>query len=217
MKERIILFDLDGTLTDSAEGILKSVRIVLTHYGIEVPEGDDLHAFIGPPLRDTFRRYGVPADEVENAVKLYRQRYFSIGKFENTPYPGVAELLRHLREDGHRLYVATSKPEDLAVEILHHFGLDIFFDRITGALLSGGRDSKESVISYLFGTLGVSPSESGAIMIGDTAFDVIGARRNGLEAVAVSWGYGTREELLAAGATRIVDTVDELYAALTEA
>lgn len=211
MKERIILFDLDGTLTDSAEGILKSVRIVLTHYGIDVPERDDLHVFIGPPLRNTFRLYGVPEEEIENALKLYRKRYFSVGKFENHLYPGVKELLLRLRADGCRLYVATSKPEHLAVEILQHFGIAELFDTIAGATLDGGRDTKESVIAYLFETLGVSPSESGAVMVGDTAFDVIGARKHGLNTVAVSWGYGTVEELSEAGAIRTVETAEELY------
>ena len=214
MKDRIILFDLDGTLTDSAEGILKSVRIVLTHYGIDVPDGDDLHSFIGPPLRDNFRLYGVPAEECENAVKLYRKRYFSVGKFENRPYPGVKELLSRLRDAGCRMYVATSKPEDLAIEILGHFGLLSYFDRVAGASLDGGRDSKESVIAYLFREIGVTPEDSGAVMVGDTPFDVLGAKRTGLGAIAVSWGYGTREERTNAGASVIVDTMDELYDAL---
>lgn len=216
MKKRVILFDLDGTLTDSAEGILKSVRIVLDHYGIEVPSGDDLHAFIGPPLRDMFFRYGVPRSECENALKLYRERYFSVGKFENRLYSGVKELLERLRADGHRLYVATSKPENLAIEIMRHFEIDSYFELIAGAKLDAGRDSKASVIAYLFETVGVTPATSGALMVGDTAYDVIGAREHGMETVAVSWGYGTREELCEAGALRIVDTVNELYAALSE-
>ena len=193
--KKIILFDLDGTLTDSAEGILKSVRMVLDHYGIEVPENDPLHAFIGPPLRATFPAYGVPRDEVENAVKLYRKRYFSVGKFENTPYPGVEALLTRLRDAGYRLYVATSKPEDLAVEILQHFDLAKYFDLICGARIDGGRDSKEKVIAYLFETVG---ARTEALMIGDTAFDVLGAKENGIPAIGVTWGYGDLEKLASA-------------------
>ena len=210
-KEKIILFDLDGTLTDSAEGILKSVRIVLDHYAIAVREDDNLHAFIGPPLRATFAKYGVPADEVENAVKLYRTRYFSVGKFENRPYDGIRELLARLSSEGYGLYVATSKPEELAVEILTHFGLAPYFTRISGALIGAGRDSKSAVIAYLFDEIGASPAESGAVMVGDTYLDIEGAKANGLRAVGVTWGYGEEADMRKAGADAIVHTVDELY------
>jgi phosphoglycolate phosphatase len=210
-KERVILFDLDGTLTDSAEGILKSVRIVLDHYAIAVREDDNLHAFIGPPLRVMFAKYGVPADEVENAVKLYRTRYFSVGKFENRPYDGIRALLARLSREGYRLYVATSKPEELAVEILTHFGLAQYFDRIAGACIGAGRDSKSAVIRHLFEQIGVSPAESGAVMVGDTYLDIEGARKHSLRSVGVTWGYGIEQEMRDAGADAIVETVDALY------
>lgn len=210
-KEKIILFDLDGTLTDSGEGILKSVRIVLDHYGIAVEDESALREFIGPPLRVTFAKYGVPESEIENAVKLYRTRYFAVGKFENRPYDGVRELLSRLSSEGYGLYVATSKPEELAVEILTHFGLAQYFSRISGALIGAGRDSKSAVIAYLFHEIGVSPAESGAVMVGDTYLDIEGARENALRSVGVTWGYGEEADMRKAGADAIVNTVDELY------
>lgn len=215
-RETRLLFDLDGTLTDSAEGILKSVREVLVHYGIAVPDEEKLREFIGPPLRMTFAKYGVPAEEIENALKRYRSRYFSVGKFENRPYDGIAELLDRLRAAGFRIYVATSKPEDLAVEILRHFGLAERFDLICGALIGAGRDSKAKVIEHLFEEIGVDPREGKAVMIGDTAFDVLGAKAVGLEAIAVTWGYGSETEMAAAGAAHTVSTPEELYALLAE-
>ena len=207
----IVIFDLDGTLTDSAEGILKSVRMVLAHYGITVPEGDTLNAFIGPPLRLTFAQYGVPEAEVENAVKLYRTRYFSVGKFENTPYDGIEALLRRLSDEGYRLYVATSKPESLAVEILQHFSLARYFDLICGALIGAGRDKKEDVLRYLFEKLGVEPTEGSAVMVGDTVLDVNGANKIGIPSIGVSWGYGDVPAMRGAGAAAIAETPEELY------
>lgn len=208
----IVIFDLDGTLTDSAEGILKSVRIVLSHYGITVPEGDTLNSFIGPPLRVMFPKYGVPEAEVENAVKLYRSRYFSVGKFENTPYPGIREMLSRLSDEGYRLYVATSKPETLAVEILQHFSLAQYFGLICGATIGAGRDSKGDVLRYLFATLGeADPSMWNAVMVGDTVLDVNGANELGIPAIGVSWGYGDVSAMREAGAVAIAETPEELY------
>lgn len=204
---KAILFDLDGTLTDSGEGIINSVIPALEHYGIAIPSREELRVFVGPPLHDTFLRFGVPADQLENATKIYRSRYIPIGKFENAPYPGIPELLETLKAQGHKLFVATSKPEPMAVEILEHFDLARYFDRICGASMDTSRSSKEAVIAYLLEQNG---SAENMVMVGDTKYDVIGAKAHGIPTIGVSWGYGEIEEMLEAGAAAIAHTTQEL-------
>lgn len=204
---KAILFDLDGTLTDSGEGIINSVIPALEHYGIAIPSREELRVFVGPPLHDTFLRFGVPADQLENATKIYRSRYIPIGKFENAPYPGIPELLETLKAQGHKLFVATSKPEPMAVEILEHFDLARYFDRICGAAMDTSRSSKEAVIAYLLEQNG---SAENMVMVGDTKYDVIGAKAHGIPTIGVSWGYGEIEEMLEAGAAAIAHTTQEL-------
>ena len=206
-----ILFDLDGTLTDSGEGIMNCAALALERFGIPIPPRDALRAFIGPPLHDTFRQFGVPEDQVDEAIRIYRSRYVPIGKFENTPYPGIRELLEQLRAQGHRLFVATSKPEDMSVEILEHFDLARFFDRICGASLDRSRSSKDAVIAYLLQQHG---TEEPMVMVGDTVFDILGAAAHGIPAVGVAWGYGSVEEMKKAGAAAIAATMDELLSIL---
>lgn len=208
MTHKSIFFDLDGTLTDSGEGIMKCAKLALEHYGIEVPDMEALRVFVGPPLVDSFVRFGVPAEEANNAVKVYRSRYLTVGKFENFPYPGIEDLLKKLKADGHKLYVATSKPESTSIEILEHFGLDHYFDIICGASMDQGRSSKAAVIAYLLEQCGMAQH---TVMVGDTAFDVIGAKAHGIPTVGVSWGYGEVKDMVAAGAIAIADTTDELY------
>lgn len=203
-----ILFDLDGTLTDSGEGIMNCAQLALEHFGIHIPDRDTLRVFVGPPLHDTFRKFGVPEDQVDEAIRIYRSRYVPIGKFENTPYPGIRELLEKLCAQGHRLYVATSKPEDMSVEILEHFDLAKYFDHICGASLDRSRSSKDAVISYLLEQY--SHGEE-MIMVGDTVFDILGAAAHGIPAVGVTWGYGNPEEMKKAGAAAIAPTVDALF------
>lgn len=205
--QKAILFDLDGTLTDSGEGIINSVIPALEYYGIEIPSREELRVFVGPPLHDTFLRFGVPADQLENATKIYRSRYIPIGKFENAPYPGIPELLETLKSQGHKLFVATSKPEPMAVEILEHFDLAQYFDRICGASMDTSRSSKEAVIAYLLEQNG---SAENMVMVGDTKYDVIGAKAHGIPTIGVSWGYGEIDEMLEAGATAIAHTTQEL-------
>ena len=204
---KAILFDLDGTLTDSGEGIINSVIPALEHYGIAIPSREELRVFVGPPLHDTFLRFGVPADQLENATKIYRSRYIPIGKFENAPYPGIPELLETLKAQGHKLFVATSKPEPMAVEILEHFDLARYFDRICGASMDTSRSSKEAVIAYLLEQNG---SAENMVMVGDTKYDVIGAKAHGIPTIGVSWGYGEIDEMLEAGAAAIAHTTQEL-------
>lgn len=203
-----ILFDLDGTLTDSGEGIINCAAPALEHFGIPIPQRDALRVFVGPPLHDTFRQFGVPEDQVDEAIRIYRSRYVPIGKFENTPYPGIRELLEKLRAQGHRLFVATSKPEDMSVEILEHFDLARFFDRICGASLDRSRSSKDAVIAYLLQQHGAGEQ---MVMVGDTVFDILGAAAHGIPAVGVAWGYGSVEEMKKAGAAAIATTMEELF------
>ncbi len=213
MSKKAILFDLDGTLTDSGEGIMKCAQLALMHYGVEVSDFNDLRVFVGPPLHESFVRFGVPAEEATRAIEIYRSRYLTVGKFENFPYAGIEALLQKLKADGHKLYVATSKPETTSVEILEHFGLAKYFDRICGASMDRTRSSKASVIAYL---LELAGSEDERIMVGDTAFDVIGAKAHGIPTIGVSWGYGEVADMQDAGAAAIAYTVDELYDLLSK-
>ena len=208
-----ILFDLDGTLTDSGEGIMNCAVFALSHFGIPAPTEAELRTFVGPPLTETFARFGVPKDRLEEAVRVYRSRYLPIGKFENHPYPGIRELLEKLKSDGHTLYVATSKPEVTSIEILEHFGMDGYFDRICGASTDFSRNSKEAVIAYLLDTCG---ARENAVMVGDTAYDVIGAKAHGIPTIGVSWGYGLTADMENAGAVAIAHTMDELYEYLSK-
>ena len=203
----VILFDLDGTLTDSGEGITKCAQLALSHFGIHIEDRTQLRCFVGPPLRESFPKFGVPEERVEEAIAVFRSRYLTVGKFENIPYPGIENLLRTLKGQGHRLYVATSKPESTAVEILDKFALSTYFTRICGASMDSGRDSKEAVIAYL---LELEGREQKTVMVGDTAFDVIGAAAHEIPTIGVSWGYGDVDEMLAAGACAIAHTPEEL-------
>ena len=210
---KTILFDLDGTLTDSGEGIINCAALALEHFGLEVPDREGMRVFVGPPLHETFVRFGVPADKTDEAIKIYRSRYVPIGKYENTPYPGIRELLEKLCAEGNRLYVATSKPEALSVDILEHFDLAKYFEAICGATLDKSRSSKEDVIAYLLAENGRADN---MVMVGDTIYDIIGASAHGIEAIGVSWGYGSVEDMLARGAKAIAHSAEHLYALLRE-
>lgn len=210
--QKTILFDLDGTLTDSGEGIINSAILALEHFGLPIPSRETLRVFVGPPLHESFIRFGVPADRAEEAVEVYRSRYIPIGKFENTPYPGIRELLEKLKAEGHKLYVATSKPEQMSIDILEHFDLAKYFDRICGASLDTSRTDKAAVIAYLQECTG---KQENTIMVGDTKFDVIGAKKHGIPTIGVSWGYGNVEDLRNAGAAAIAHSMEELYSLLT--
>ena len=209
--KKAILFDLDGTLTDSGEGIMNCAKLALEHYNLPIPSDAELRTFVGPPLHESFIRFGVPAEEADNAVKVYRSRYIPIGKFENHPYEGICEVLQKLKDAGHTLYVATSKPEAMSVEILEHFDMAKYFDIIAGASFDRSRSTKEDVIAYLLSQCGDYDEK---IMVGDTAFDVIGAKAHNIPTVGVAWGYGKIEDMETAGAISIAHTMDELYEAL---
>lgn len=205
--KKAILFDLDGTLTDSGEGIINCAILALEHFGLPIPSREKLRIFVGPPLNETFLAHGVPADRIEEAIAVYRSRYVPIGKFENTPYPGIRELLETLKTQGHSLYVATSKPEAMSVEILEHFGLAKYFTQICGASLDLSRSTKEAVIAHLLAQNGRSDN---MVMVGDTKFDILGAKAHGIPAIGVSWGYGSVSEMRQAGAVGIADSMEQL-------
>ena len=208
MKYQYILFDLDGTLTDSGEGIMNSGRYALEQLGLVIPEEAQLRKMVGPPLRTSFPLFGVPEDQVEEAIRLYRDRYnHQGGKYQNSVYPGIETLLGELYASGCKLYVATSKPENLAREILRHFQLDRFFEYIAGATEDHARETKSDVLKYL---LEITQNTESTVMVGDTKYDVTGAQEQGLPCIGVSWGYGTAGELRSAGAAALVDTPEEL-------
>ena len=208
MTTKSILVDLDGTLTDSGEGIFNCAELALRHFNLPIPTRQEMRVFVGPPLRETFAKFGVPTDGIETALEVYRSRYNTIGLFENTPYPGIREMLEKLRSDGHRLFVATSKPESMAVRILEKFDLDQYFEIICGATFDKTRDSKEAVIAYL---LERSADNGHAVMVGDTAYDVIGAKHHGIPTIGVAWGYGKVADMVSAGAVAIARDTEELF------
>ena len=208
-----ILFDLDGTLTDPKVGITKSVAYALKHYGIEVDDLDTLCKFIGPPLIQSFcGYYGFSEKQAAEAVDVYRE-YFSVtGLFENEVYDGVEEMLKTLKAEGKRLFIATSKPEVFARRILEHFSLDGYFECIRGIELGEEHVPKEAIIDRLIKGYDLDVTET--IMVGDRSFDIEGAAANSLPCVAVLYGYGNREEFEKCGAYKIVETVKELQAYL---
>ena len=206
-----ILFDLDGTLTDPAEGITKAVEAALNHYGITVADRAALHKFIGPPLDEPFPEfYGFDAARTAEATEVFRAYFDRQGWRENIPYPGVEDMLRDLRAAGKRLLVATSKPEVFALRIMEHFGLAQYFDHICGAPMDNQEGAKKAaVIRGALRRAGVEDLST-AVMVGDRRHDIDGARQAGLEAVGVLWGYGDLQELEASHPVHIVESFDGL-------
>lgn len=213
MSKKAILFDLDGTLTDSGEGIMNAASLALEHFGIPLPERECMRVFVGPPLRDTLIKFGVPQDKTDEGIHVFRSYYSKKGILENFPYPGISDLLAKLQEAGHKLYVATSKPEVMAIRVLEHFGLSQYFDRICGAELDESRSTKAEVINYL---LSQTDHDAQLLMVGDTSFDVIGANAHGIPTIGVSWGYGSVADMEQAGAIAIARTTEELFELLNK-
>lgn len=217
-KKKIILFDLDGTLTDPGVGITNSVMYALEKYGITVSDKSELYKFIGPPLMQSFEKYyGFDQNKAERAVALYREYFKDRGIFENEIYDGIQQLLDALKVQGKVIGLATSKPEIYAKQILEHFGLDDYFDFVSGSMLNGERTDKGEVIAWAIQLLGERARYTleEMVMIGDREHDVIGARKNGLASIGVLFGYGSREELTGAGADVVVSSVCELTEMLT--
>ena len=208
---KAILFDLDGTMTESGEGITKCVQYALEKLG--KPESDlkKLEVFIGPPLMEQFMKYaGLDEETARRAVEYYRERYSTTGIFENRPYPGVEEMLQELKRKKYLLAVASSKPEYFVKQILDYFHLTEYFDEIVGSELNGSRTNKTEVIEETLRRLGLDKHREQVIMVGDKEHDVLGARAAGLECVAVSYGYGTEEEITAAQPLQTVSSTEEI-------
>lgn len=209
-KYKYIFFDLDGTLTDSAEGITNSVAYALEKFGIQVTDKKELNRFVGPPLVPAFMEfYGFDEEKAKKAVEYYRERFRDIGIFENSVYMGVRELLEVLRAKGYILVIATSKPEAFAKRIAEHFDLAKYFTYIAGATFDGKIGTKTEVIEYAIKVLNISDRRE-VVMVGDRHHDAEGARNTGLDFVGVLYGYGSREELEKAGATLIAQTPTDI-------
>lgn len=210
MKHYTHLFlDLDGTLSDSAPGIVRSAQYALEAFGIHVDNLDDLLCFVGPPLEESFQEfYNLTPSQADEAVKVYRRRYEKIGVYENALYPGIPQFLDKARQAGKVLMVATSKPQRMADLVLSHFGIADRF-AFVGGREDSSRRTKEEVIRYVMKENGLTRTED-IVMIGDRKHDVLGAKAVGMDSVGVLYGYGSRDEFQAAGATYIVDTLKEL-------
>ncbi|MEG0778920.1 MAG: HAD family hydrolase [Oscillospiraceae bacterium] len=210
-----ILFDLDGTISDSAPGIVNSVLYALDKLGLPAGDRNDLKKFVGPPLYESFRKYYKLSDsETENAVKYFREYYQRSGIMENDMYPGIPELLEALRGMNKTLIVATSKPEPFAIQILERYGIASYFTYIAGSSLDETRTKKDEVIAYALETNHIT-DKSQTVMIGDRSHDIMGAKKNDLPCIGVLYGYGDRPELENAGVTHIVETVDDLKSFFT--
>lgn len=212
MRYSNIIFDLDGTITEPVEGITNALIYALDKFNIQVDDRNSLNRFIGPPLRESFKEfYGFDNDMSEKAVGFYRDYYSDRGIIENDIMPGMDESLSILKKEGLKLYIATSKPEIYAKKILDNLGLLQYFDMVAGSLLDGSRDKKEMVLEYLLGHICKDHMErSRCIMIGDRRFDIEGAIKCNIHHMGVTFGYGERKELEAAGAMYIVDSAEEM-------
>ncbi|MCD7820743.1 MAG: HAD hydrolase-like protein [Clostridiales bacterium] len=213
MSYTCLLFDLDGTLTDSGPGIMHSAAYALEQMGYPVGDPALLRRFVGPPLNETFHTcYGVPLEELPEAIRQYRVRYNELGGiFENRVYPGMEDCLGALRAAGKTLLVATSKPLPMAQRVLDHFGLTQYFDYVFGGNMdeSGGGCYKPRIVGQAVTACGEVPL-SEILMVGDREHDVFGAHENGIACAGVLWGYGSRAEFAAAGAEYIVEDYEEL-------
>ena len=205
-----ILFDLDGTLSDSSQGIINSIIYALEKYDVNDYDMPLLRKFLGPPLHESFEKFmGVAKEKSLQAVKLYREYFSSKGLFENEIYGGVSDLLQNLKENGKTLIVATSKPQLFTDRIMEHFNLAKYFDFIAGSNMDTTRSKKAEVIEYALSECNIK-DKSKVVMIGDRAEDMIGTQTVGVDSIGVEYGYGTFDELKNAGATYIVKTVGEL-------
>lgn len=207
-----IFFDLDGTLTDPREGITKSVQHALSRMGIEEPDLKKLEPFIGPPLLDSFMEfYGFSKEQARKAVEYYREYFHVTGLYQNELLEGVPQMLRHLREAGKVLAVASSKPEPFVRTIMEHFHIDQYFDYICGSTLDETRINKEEVIEELLRRMELPEEEKKKIlMVGDRRHDVEGAAVFGIPCLGISMGFAGEGELNRAGAVAIVDDMEEL-------
>lgn len=205
-----VFFDLDGTLTDSGEGIINAAIYALEKYNIEVNDRSELRKFIGPPLQDSFSTdYGFQEDEIEDVIKIFREYYSEKGIFENTIYENIQTVLFELKNRGKKLVVATSKPEVFTKKVLDHFNISSYFDYVSGATLNNDKIKKVDIIRDAICKLGIT-DKSKVVMVGDRKLDVLGAKENGIDSIGVLWGYGDLLELEKVGPTYIAEKVLDL-------
>ena len=205
---RALLLDLDGTLVDPAPGILACCRHALAAFGVFPPEAEDLRWVIGPPVRESFRQMLDGRGDVEEAVRLYRERYSDWGLYQAAVYPGIVEALAGHRARGTRLVLCTAKARGFARRVVDHFGFAPLLSGLYGAELDGRFEDKAELIAHLLQAEGLSPRE--VCMVGDRKHDVIAAAKHGVPTIGVLWGYGGREELELAGAAMLIERADEL-------
>lgn len=207
---KTILFDLDGTLVNTEEGITKCAQYALEAFGIHEPDAKKLRFFIGPPLVDTFQgKFDMSREDAVAAVAKYRERYLPKGIYECKLYDGVEEILRNLKRKGYRIGVASSKPESSCQTILKYFAIDKYFDEVVGATMDGRINSKIEVLNEAIRRMQLT-NLNDIVLIGDTRFDVLGAKEAGIDCIGVSFGFGTTEELEAYGAVCICDNMREV-------
>ena len=210
-----LFFDLDGTLTNPAQGITNSFIYAFKSLGMEVPSYETLLTFIGPPLPVTFgKMMGLPESQVDEAIKKYREYFSTRGIFENELFDDIPPALEKLKAAGKKLVVATSKPEEYSVKIVNHFGLDNYFDYVCGSCMDETRGSKTEIISYALDRCGIDDSsdndKSRVLMIGDRFHDIEGAKNNQIKSCGVLYGFGSQEELKKAGADYIIPKIDAM-------
>ena len=206
---KYIIFDLDGTLSDSKEGITKSVQYALGKVGIIEENLSDLEHFVGPPMVEQYMNsYGMSEEKAFETLKYYRERYTPIGIYETRRYPGVLEILKAIKSKGLKIGMATSKPEPMAEEVAKYLEINDYFDVICGADLHGPIQSKEAVLNKVFKVTGWNQEES--VLVGDTRYDVEGANKVGIDCVGVTWGTGTKEEMIDEGAIKTFDDYESV-------
>lgn len=211
MKYKYVLFDLDGTVVDSSEGITTSVAYALDKKGIPYEDKASLKHFIGPPLREQFMKcYNLSLEEGEEMVRLYREFYSVTGIYMNSVYEGIKQLLIHLRDSGSKVVLATSKPEKFAKIILEHLSLSDYFDFVAGANMDNTRTSKAEVIEYALNSTDAWNHRDSAVMIGDHSADILGARKCGVDSIFVTYGFGEISEDERLVPVSVVDSVCEL-------
>jgi len=205
-----ILFDLDGTITDSKEGILKCLRYAFDKMELENPDEEFLMSFVGPPLIESFlHKVNLNEKDAKKALGFYRERFQTIGIYENKLYPGISELLHLLSQRNDiKIYIATAKPLPFTIRILEYFKIIKYFDDISGSTLDGSISGKTQVISTLLNRLEPDFNKNRTLMIGDRDHDILGAKENGIKSLGVLYGYGNKEEL--GEADYLIDSVVEL-------
>ncbi|MBQ6878070.1 MAG: HAD hydrolase-like protein [Oscillospiraceae bacterium] len=202
---KYVLFDLDGTLNDPYEGITSCIRYALSTVGLDETDEKTLRTFIGPPLRDTFAKYGFDEEKCEELVAKYREKFLVTGIHQNIPYNGSAEMLKILHEHGCKIALASCKPEGACKIILEETGMLKYFDVVSGATLDKTLDTKPAIIKLSLDRLGVAENDlDNVYMVGDRDMDMVGARENGICAIGALYGYGDEKELLGAGADHII-------------